>query len=147
LVVHAATLELRDPGTEALALPQLRGFMPIIMNIDHGRREINGIALGPLTYTDIENHLLMERHFGGLAYKELIDARGAGIALTSAEIQRIVALVRSMAQKSRLGPTAVVVSTDFAFGVMSLLQALLEDVGEMRPFWSEEEARGWLAAK
>jgi len=44
--------------------------MPIIMNVDHDRNEVDAIAIGPINYADIENHLLTERYFNGLAYKE-----------------------------------------------------------------------------
>ena len=81
--------------------------MPIIMSVDHERKLVNAIAIGPVSFSDVENHLLMERQFGGLTYKELVDARGAGIAFTPTEIRQIVALIRTLGQKSKLGPSAV----------------------------------------
>jgi hypothetical protein len=121
--------------------------MPIIMSVDHERKLVNAIAIGPVSFSDVENHLSMERQFGGLTYKELLDARGAGIGFTPTEIRQIVSLIRTLGQKSKLGPSAVLVSTDFAFGVTRLLEALLEDVCEIRPFWNEEEAKAWLATR
>jgi hypothetical protein len=120
--------------------------MPIILNVDHERKEIDAVAVGPISYADVENHLSMEQHFGGLAYRELIDARGAGILLIPAEIRQIGALLRSLGQQSKLGPTAVLVSTDAAFGVMRMLQVLVEDVCEIMPFRDEQEARIWLSS-
>src|SRR5271169_3115743 len=98
--------------------------MPIILNVDHERKEVNCVAIGPISYADVDNHLSTERHFKGLAYKEFIDARGAGIAWTPDEIRQIVELLRSLAQESKLGPTAVLVSTDVAFGLIRKLEAL-----------------------
>ena len=126
---------------------QLEGFMPIILSVDHERKEVDATAVAPISYSDVENHLLAERHFGGLAYKEFIDARCAGILLTSVEIRKIVALLRSLGQESKLGPTAVLVSTDVAFGLMRMLQMFVDDVCEIRPFRDEQEARAWLATK
>lgn len=121
--------------------------MPIILNVDHERKEVHAVAIGPISYSDVEDHLSTERHFGGLPYKEFVDARGAGISWTPAEIRQIVALLRSLGQQSKLGPTAVLVSNDAAFGVLRMLQTLVEDVCEVRPFRDEQEARIWLASQ
>jgi hypothetical protein len=43
--------------------------VPIIFGVDHESKEVDAVAVGPVTYADVENHLLTERHFGGLAYK------------------------------------------------------------------------------
>lgn len=121
--------------------------MPIVVNVDHKRQQVDSLAIGPVSYADVENHLLMERHFGGLPYKELVDARGAGFSFTPAEARRIADLLRSLGQKSKLGPTAVLVDNDVAFGVMRMLEALTEDVAEIKPFRDEAEARDWLASR
>lgn len=120
--------------------------MPIILNVDHERKEVDAVAIGPISYADVEDHLLTERYFGGLAYKESIDARGAGVLFTPAEIRQIVALLRRLGQESKLGPTAVLVSTDVAFGLMRMLEILVEDVAKVRTFREEQEAREWLAS-
>jgi hypothetical protein len=124
--------------------------MPIIIQeIDDQLSELVCVAFGPIHYDEIEKHIVEERNIGGLAYREFIDARDAGLAfaLSPAEIRQIVALVRSLSQQSKFGPTAVLVATDFAFGVMRAMEALLEDVAEIRPFRQENLARSWLAAK
>jgi hypothetical protein len=124
--------------------------MPIIIGaIDHERNEIEAVAFGPIHYAEVEKHLLEERSIDGLAYKEFIDGRDAGLAfaLSPAEIRQIVALVRSLSQQLKLGPTAVLVLTDFAYGIMRAMEMLLEDVAEIRPFREEKLARSWLASK
>ena len=124
--------------------------MPIIIrNIDHERYEIDAIAFGPIHYAEVEKHLLEERNIRGLAYKEFIDARDAGLvfAVSPAEIRQIVALVRNLCQQSKFGATAVLVATDFAFGIMRAMEMLLEDVADVRPFRDEKLARSWLASK
>ena len=63
------------------------------------------------------------------------------------EIRQIVKLLRRLGQESKLGPTAVLVSTDVAFGIIRTLEALVEDVCEVKPFREEQEARAWLAMK
>jgi hypothetical protein len=124
--------------------------MPILIrNIDHERHELDAIAFGPINYAQIEKHLIEERNIGGLAYKEFVDARDAGLvfALSPTEIRQIVALVRNLCQQCKFGPTAVLVSTDFAFGIMRAMEMLLDDVAEIRPFREERLARSWLASK
>ena len=124
--------------------------MPItISTIDHDRHELDVVAFGPIHYIDVERHLVEERNVGGLAYKEFFDARDASLlfALSPAEIRQIVSLVRSLCRQSKFGPTAVLVSTDFAFGIMRAMEMLLQDVAEMRPFREERVARSWLASK
>jgi|SRR5580700_5233288 hypothetical protein len=124
--------------------------MPILIrNIDRERHELDVIAFGPINYAQIEKHLIEERNIGGLAYKEFVDARDAGLvfALSATEIRKIVALVRNLCQQCKFGPTAVLVSTDFAFGIMRAMEMLLDDVAEIRPFREERLARSWLASK
>ena len=120
--------------------------VPIIVKVDHQRKEIESLAVGPITYADVESHLKMECRLQGLAYPELLDARGAGILLTPAEIRQVVAFLRKLGEEHLLGPTAVVVSNDTAFGLVRMFEVLLEDVCEVRPFREEGEAREWLAA-
>jgi hypothetical protein len=119
--------------------------MPIITNVDPERGEVHAVAVGTVTFDDVRNHLLLERHFGGLAYKEFVDARGAWISLSAAENREIAEMLRNLRRESRLGPTAVLVSDDVAFGVIRMLEALVEDVCEVKPFRDEQEARAWLA--
>lgn len=123
--------------------------MPIIIrSIDHQLHEIDAIAFGPIHYAQIEKHLVEERIFEGLSYRELIDARDADLvfALSPSEIRQIVALVRHLCDQSQFGPTAVLVSTDFAYGIMRAMEALLEDVADVRPFRDERLARSWLSS-
>jgi len=123
--------------------------VPIIMNVDHARKQVDTVALGRITYAEVEKHLLQERCFEGLAYKELIDARSAALsfALYPSEIRNTVALIRSLSKEFKFGPTAIMVPNDYAVGIIHMLGFLVEDVAELRPFRDEQEARSWLAAQ
>ncbi len=135
-----------DPDCRVRELTRL---MPIIIKlIDHEHNELEAVAFGPIDYAEVEKHLLQERNLDGLAYKEFIDARDAGLvfAISPNEIRQIVALVRTLSKRSKLGPTAVLVSTDFAFGIMSAMEMLVEDVTDVRTFRQERLARSWLAS-
>ena len=121
--------------------------MPIILGVDHECKQVDAIAVGPVTYADVENRLLTERHFGGISYKEFMDARAAEVHWTAGEAQKIAQLIRRLAAESKFGPTAVLVSNDVTFGMMRMLEILLEGTAEVKPFRSEAEARAWLTLK
>jgi hypothetical protein len=123
--------------------------MPITMSVNHERREIDAVAVGPISYAEIEHHLVEERCFNGLAYKEFIDARYAtpAFVLYASEIRKVVALIRSLSKESKVGPTAILVGSEFALGVVHMLEIFLEDAAELKAFRDEDEARAWLATK
>lgn len=123
--------------------------MPITIRVDHERRQIDAVAVGPITYAEIEHHLSEERCFNGLAYKEFIDARYAtpAFVLYASEIRKVVALMRSLSKESKLGPTAILVASEFALGVVHMLEIFLEDAAELKAFRNEDEARAWLATR
>ena len=124
--------------------------MPItILKIDREKKELEAVASGRIHFVEVEKHLREERNADGLTYKEFVDARDAKLsfAMSPFEIREILALVRRLSKELSLGATAVLVSTDFAFGVMSAIEVLVEDVAEIRPFRDEGIARSWLASR
>jgi len=121
--------------------------VPIIADINHAERRIDSVALGRVTSEDVDQHLKLERHFNGLLYPEIIDARAANVDFTSDEVRTIVALVREMSVENKFGPTAVIVSTDVEFGAIRMLETLLDDVAAVSPCRSEAEARAWLSQR
>jgi hypothetical protein len=78
-----------------------RAYMPII-NGDHEYSQVRSVAIRPVTFDDVRNHLLPERHFDGLAYREFVDARVAWVAFTSAEVHQIVELIQNLGRQSQL---------------------------------------------
>ena len=120
--------------------------MPILLSVDSETRRVYAIAMGTMTFEDICNHLMLERKMHGLSYPEFVDARGAGIQLSPAVVRAILQILRRLALETKLGATAVVVSTDVAFGVMRMLETLTEDVCEIKPFRDEQAAQKWLDA-
>jgi len=102
--------------------------MGITYRIDRERNELRAIAEGTVTLADVRTHLLKEWNDLALPYRELIDARRAEIELSSGEVRSITELLRDYSRSNRLGPTAVVVSTEVAYGMMRMLQTLVEDL-------------------
>ena len=101
-------------------------------------------ASDPMTLADIREHLVQERAEGGLACLELIDARAVTTVMSTAEVRSLVALLRGWSHEQPLGPTAIVVSTDGAFGMVRMLDMLVEDFCEVRAFRDLTAAETWL---
>lgn len=51
---------------------------------------------------------------------------------------------RHLGQQGVLGPTAIVVADDVTYGMLRMLQTLVEDVCLVWPFRSFPEAEAWL---
>ncbi|MGH7681823.1 MAG: hypothetical protein ACRENN_07540, partial [Candidatus Eiseniibacteriota bacterium] len=51
---------------------------------------------------------------------------------------------RMLSKQSQLGPGAVIVNSDLAFGMMRMLGMLVEDVCQVRPFRTVAEADWWI---
>jgi hypothetical protein len=118
--------------------------MTITSSIDHDRRYMEATASGSVAYEEVRNHLLEERREHGLSYAELIDARDATPVWSTAQAREIVELLRTLGRESTLGPTAVVVSNDFSYGMLRMLEILLENVCVVRPFIDYDAAQQWL---
>jgi hypothetical protein len=83
----------------------------------------------------------------GFPYPELIDARGTGLLFPHADVRRIVALLRKLGKESHPGRTAVAVPSDYALGLIRVIEMTVEDVCQADPFLDEQEARAWLAGE
>lgn len=118
--------------------------MGLTHRIEHASKEMFVTADGPITFSDIRNHLLKERYEHGLAYAELIDARTASPDFSSEDVREIVSLLKGFAKEHTLGPTAVIVSTDLGFGMMRMLEILVADICAIRPFRDVDAALEWL---
>jgi hypothetical protein len=120
--------------------------MPVIHAVDHERHEMYTTADGPITMDDIRKHLSHEHRAKGLAYRELIEASRATVAFSPSDVRTTVEILRSYGQEGVLGPTAIVVGNDLAYGMLRMLAILLEGVCELQPFRTPQEAKQWLAA-
>jgi hypothetical protein len=118
--------------------------MPIRFIVDHTKAFVTAVVEGPVTLDEVLRHLDIERALKGLSYPELVDARTVELTFTASDVRVVVAWLRDASKHGPLGPTAVVVSTDVAFGMMRMLQMLVDDVCVIRPFRSLAEAEAWL---
>jgi hypothetical protein len=118
--------------------------MPITTTFDHQHRRVIARAEGSITLDEIRDHLEEERQEPGLAYAELIDARDAIPDLSPADVRVLVAWLRWLGERTSLGPSAVVVNNDFSFGMVRMVEILVEDVCLVRPFRETLSAELWL---
>lgn len=138
-------IEALKAGRTRLAVRVPRPGSPVFSHtVDAQRNEVTTTAEGTVTIAEVRAHLNREKSDFALPYRELIDARRAIVRLSSSELQEIVGVLRSLARSHRLGRTAVVVSTDVAYGIMRMFQILVEDVCEVQPFRDLTTATLWL---
>jgi hypothetical protein len=119
--------------------------MPLVLAFDSQRTLLTCRVSGPITYADIQKHLDEERADRYLGKAELIDATGATVAFSGQELRGLVASLHRMSEQQPLGPTAVVVSSDVAYGMMRMLEMLVHGICQIRPFRTTAEAEAWLA--
>ncbi|HWB58166.1 MAG TPA: STAS/SEC14 domain-containing protein [Chthoniobacteraceae bacterium] len=112
--------------------------------IDHEKGCMYTHVSGPITYKDLVDHMTCEVRDQGQVYPELFDAREATAAFSSDEVRRFIEFLKNLASKSRLGPTAVVVSDDLTYGMFRMLGTLMDDVCKIHPFRNMDEAKQWL---
>ena len=120
--------------------------MPISLSVDHSNKLIHAEAVGAITRGDIEQHLSEERRAGGISYRELIDATLATAAFDAADVRSLIDTVRVLVREIDFGPTAVIVADDTTYGMLRMLETLLEGVCDVRPFRHAERnaAEQWL---
>jgi hypothetical protein len=120
--------------------------MPIAYSIDHARRRLFTVAKGSVTYPEVVAHLEKERDDNFLSLIEFIDATHATAAFSAAEVRQVVNLLRDLGHHNALGPTAVITGNDISYGMMRMLEMLVEDVCDVRPFRDRDAAEKWLNA-
>jgi hypothetical protein len=113
--------------------------MPFSHVIDHDRKTMRATATGTVRLADILLHLKDERHETALGYAEVIDARDITVDVSHADVTGIVDTLRTLAAEHRLGPTAIVVTSDHAYG-------MVHDTCAIRAFRDMDEAAAWLKA-
>lgn len=120
--------------------------MPITQTIDHARRRTTTTVTGPVHLTDIEEHWRVDLAEHGEGYPKLVDARHATIAFNTAEVRRMVHLIRTTHRGRSIGPTAVVVRTEVGYGMVRMFGLMLEPECEVVPFRELAAAEEWLDA-
>jgi hypothetical protein len=119
--------------------------MGITFRFDREKSLLLTKAEGAVTYEDIYAHLIDERKACGLSWPEIIDARAATGSVTAGEVRAIVWLLHSLGETNTLGPTAFVVATPLAYGMIRMTGMWCGDMCTIAPFWTREDAEAWIA--
>ena len=121
--------------------------MPITHVIDRVRQRMFAQANGLITFEDLNAHLDAEERERGLDLPELFDARGASTNVTPAQVRQLVNRAHTTLHKGPLGPTAIVVTDDMAFGMARMYAILGNPLGiVVEVFRDIESAEQWLAS-
>jgi hypothetical protein len=95
---------------------------------------------------EVLQHITQEHAALALDWLEFIDATKAIVKLSPDDIREIVYLLQKLSGKTKLGATAILVSGDFAYGMMRMLGILCEQFCHIEPFRSQAKAEAYLAA-
>jgi hypothetical protein len=120
--------------------------MNIEQSINHEAERIDSRVIGSVGLEDVRKHLERESAEGALPYPEFIDGSAATPTLSPADIRTVVDLLSGYARRGPIGPTAVLVSDDFAYGTMRMIESMAERHCAIRPFRSRGEAETWLVS-
>jgi hypothetical protein len=79
----------------------------------------------------------------------MVDATQATVQFSSEDVRTIFETLKQLSRKGALGPTAVIVGNEFTYGMLRMLEILLEmgSMSPLRPFriGEEADAEHWLA--
>jgi hypothetical protein len=118
--------------------------MPLITGVDHKRREVSVLAIGPISVNDVREHVRHMKREGGLAYPRIVESRGAGIPADPADFQRLAEMLQDLSTEGPIGPAAIIVSSDADIEGMCVLERMLASTCEVKSFRAEADARAWL---
>jgi hypothetical protein len=119
--------------------------MPITYVIDRFRQRKRTQAEGLVSFADITAHLDGEARDHGLDLPEVIDARSATTNITPEEVRRLVHRIQQMTRTQPFGPTAIVATNDFVFGMARMFSILMEPSGIAADVFRDvPSAEAWL---
>jgi hypothetical protein len=118
--------------------------MPLITGVDHKRREVSVLAIGPVSVDDVREHVMHMKREGGLAYPRIVESRGAGIPNDPADFERLAEMLKDLSMEVPIGPAAIIVLSLAEVESMRVLEGILAKTCEVKSFRNEPDARAWL---
>jgi hypothetical protein len=123
----------------------MRAYVPLDIDIDHGRRLVHTKADGTIVLQEILDYFDKVVIEDGLPYAKLFDASQAEFSLSDDDMMALGARVSAYAAMEPRGPIALIVGSDQA----NLLGQRFANLGgakrPLRIFRDAEEGRRWLA--
>lgn len=117
--------------------------MAISWTIDPDFESVAVLAEGAVTRPDVEAYLRAMEAAGALGYRKLIDARGASVGMTDADMMAVGVKLRGY-HAGPVGALAIVLSRDAADAVARILGIMAAADRPMRLFTSLRAAERWL---
>jgi hypothetical protein len=121
--------------------------MPIEYAYDSEKQLLTTIVSGDVGRHETAEYFRQVSREPWFPAPSLTDVRGASASLPSAEVRSMVELFRELGPRIREVPIAVLVDSDISYGLVRMLQLLLEESVTLRPFRDREKALHWLAER
>ena len=101
---------------------------------------------GTLTVEDLIAHALARAAAGVLPSPQVLDAREARFGITTEDVKRIAAVAKELRRRGPIGPSALVASEDYAYGMARMFATYdTQNHGSFAVFRTMAEAEAWLA--
>ncbi|MCA0300878.1 MAG: hypothetical protein LCH95_00590 [Proteobacteria bacterium] len=117
--------------------------MPITWTVDPDFESVAVLAEGAVTRADVEAYLEAIDAAGAVAWRKLIDGRGATLQMTHDDMMAVGVRLRGY-HDGPVGPLAIVLSRDGADAVARILGIMAAADRPMRLFTSVRAAERWL---
>jgi hypothetical protein len=121
--------------------------MPIHWSISHPSKLVVAVCKGALTRKDVEDYLDAVVIADSLPYRKIFDMTQAEPAIPDDDMMALGARIRAYATMGRMGPLALVASTDVSYERAQLFAALADAERPIRIFRELHQARQWLDAQ
>lgn len=119
--------------------------MPITYSFQSPPGVIVTAVTGTVSVADVEAHIRDVSAESWFPAPALVDTREASANLPSRDVRAIVELLRRLGSRLNGSPIAVVVPSDVAYGLVRMIELLLDEVVTIGAFRTREEAIAWLA--
>jgi hypothetical protein len=119
--------------------------MPITYSFDAAQDLIHTAVTGDVRPGAIEDHLRAICAEPWFPAPALVDTRLAEANISSAEIRAVVEVFRKLGPRFNHAAIAVIVGSDVAFGLVRMIELMLDDVITITPFRDTASALAWLA--
>ena len=108
--------------------------MPMQWTISHPTRLVIAVAKDDLVLKDIEDYLDAIVAAGALSYRKIFDTTGASVHLSEDDLMALGARIRAYIALGRIGPLAIVATTDNSYGQARMFTTLADADRPVRIF-------------
>jgi hypothetical protein len=118
--------------------------MPVHWTVSHPKRLVVAVAKGELRLKDVEDYLDGVITADALPYRKIFDTTDATINLSEDDMMALGARIRAYIVMGRIGPLAIVATTDKSYQHARMFAALAVADRPIRIFRELHIARQWL---